>query len=440
MVGIWGVDGAAQVAALGLHALQHRGQESAGIVSCAEGALHSRRGMGLVATVFGNGEARDLPGASAIGHVRYSTAGGSCLVNAQPLLGHYAGGEAALAHNGNIAAGEALQKELLEHGSFLRTSTDSELFLHLMAQMRAVRDEEIAQVFARAGAAFSVVMLFADRLLAVRDVFGFRPLVLGGLKGGHVVASETCALDQVGATFIREINPGEMLVCDASGLKSLRLAAQNPTPARCLLELIYFARPDSVVFGHTPHIFRVACGRSLAREHPVEADVVVAIPDSGMSAAMGFALESGLPLDRGLIRNHYVGRSFIAPGQDARVAAVRMKHNVVREVVRGKRVVLVDDSLIRGTTTTTLSAELRAAGAAEVHLRIACPPTRHPCLYGVDFPSRDELLAHKHDIQEIRNILDMDSLGYLSLQGLVSNLGTAQNEYCTACWSGLYAA
>ncbi len=438
VVGLFGVPDAAPLAALGLHALQHRGQESAGIVASHAGALVRHRGMGLVAEVFGKGEARNLPGEAAIGHVRYSTAGGSCPANAQPLLGRCLGGEVALAHNGNLAGGDTLAQSLLRDGALLQTGTDSELFLHLLAQRHAVSDMEIAAALSPAKAAFSLVMLFADRLVAVRDAWGFRPLVLGRLRGGMVVASETCALDQMGASYEREIAPGEMLVCDVSGRRSYSLADGQHPSALCLLELIYFARPDSVVFGRTPHLFRQMSGQALAREHPADVDIVVAIPDSGMSAAMGFARALGLPVERGLIRNHYVGRSFIAPGQEARAAAVRMKHNVVREVVAGKRVALVDDSLIRGTTTAALGSELRAAGATEVHLRIACPPTRHPCIYGVDFPRREELLAARHSTERIRELLQMDSLGYLSLEGLTALLPEHQNNLCTACWTGEY--
>jgi amidophosphoribosyltransferase len=440
VVGLFGVKDAASVAALGLHALQHRGQESAGVASCLDGEFFLHRDMGLVATVFGRGEARNLPGSSAIGHVRYSTAGGSRLVNAQPLLASYVGGSVALAHNGNLSGSGELSRNLLEKGALLQTSTDSELFLHLLAQHHALSDEEIAAVFAKAGAAFAIVLLLGDRLLAARDPWGFRPLVLGSLDGGTVIASESCAFDQIGAFFEREIAPGEMLICSAGGRRSLSFGEKRPVLAKCLLELIYFSRPDSFVFGHSPHIFRKNSGHALAVEHPVLADLVVAIPDSGFSAAMGFADELGLPVDRGLIRNHYVGRSFIAPGQEARAAAVRMKHNVVREVVRGKRVVLVDDSLIRGTTTAALGKELRDAGAAEVHLRIACPPTRHPCLYGVDFPHPQELMAFKYSLDEICSILKMDSLAYLSLEGMLGLFPPEEQGFCTACWSGEYKA
>ena len=438
VVGLYGVKDAASLAALGLHALQHRGQESAGIVTSYEGRLLCHKGMGLVANVFANGEGARLPGDMAIGHVRYSTAGSSDLANAQPLVARYSGGQIAIAHNGNLAGGKRLAAMLAEKGALFQTTTDTEYFLHLLAQEGGTSEESIAAMLDRAGPAFALVMLFPDRMIAARDPWGIRPLVLGRMGRGYVVASETCAFDQMGATYEREVLPGEMVICDEGGCRSRRFGAKGTPEARCLLEHIYFARPDSVVFGDTPHVVRCKSGRVLAAEHPVDADLVVAIPDSGISAAMGYAEGMGLPLERGLIRNHYIGRSFIAPGPEARATAVRMKHNVVREVVRGKRVVLVDDSLIRGTTTATLSRELRDAGAMEVHLRIACPPTRHPCIYGVDFPRREELLAHRYSLDSIRERLNMDSLGYLSLEGLTGVFGQDKDCFCTACWTGKY--
>ena len=440
LVGIFCMREAAQLAALGLHALQHRGQESAGIVSSDSGQLYSHKGMGLVSSVFGQGEAAKLPGTAAIGHVRYGNISSSSIINAQPITGRYAGGQMALAHNGSLVAGEKLATGLMETGALLHTNTDSELIMHMLAQSHAATDGQIAEVLARAGAAFALIMLFPDRMIAARDPWGFRPLALGRLGDAFVVASETCAFDQMGAVYEREIEPGEMLICTAGGIRSTYFGERNTPGAQCLLELVYFARPDSVVFGHTPHSFRFKCGQTLAREHPADADIVVAIPDSGMSAAMGYADGLGAPLDRGIIRNHYVGRTFIAPGQAARVTAVRMKHNIVRDVVRGKRVVLVDDSLIRGTTTAALGKELRDAGATEVHLRIACPPTRHPCKYGVDFPAYQELMAYKHPIDEIRSIQNMDSLGYLSMQGILDIFSETGQTCCTACWNGEYPA
>ncbi|MDL2286129.1 amidophosphoribosyltransferase [Desulfococcaceae bacterium OttesenSCG-928-F15] len=438
VVGLYGVHNAAAMAVFGLHALQHRGQESAGIATSHQGELFCHKGMGLVANVFSNNGGIPLPGDIAIGHVRYSTAGPSDLTNAQPLLARYCGGEVAVAHNGNLAAGPRLAESLAARGALFQTSTDTELFLHLLAQSSAISEADIAAILEQAGPAFALVMLYPDRMIAARDPWGIRPLVLGRMGQGHVVASETCAFDQMGASYEREVLPGEMIVFDENGVRSRRFGKKGTPEARCLLEHIYFARPDSVVFGETPHITRYKSGQILAAEHPVKADIVVAIPDSGLSAAQGYSHTAGIPLERGLIRNHYVGRSFIAPGPEARTMAVKMKHNVVREVVRGKRVVLVDDSLIRGTTTASLSRELRAAGAVEVHLRIACPPTRHPCRYGVDFSSAEELLAYRHEIKAIQQILKLDSLGYLSLAGLVGIFGAGKNCFCTACWSGIY--
>jgi amidophosphoribosyltransferase len=442
VVGIYEAPGnAASLAFLGLHALQHRGQESAGIVTQCDGRLRSHKGMGLVANVFAEAESRNLPGRTAIGHVRYSTAGESSFINAQPLMARYMHHHVALAHNGNLSCGETLRARLVEQGALFQTTTDSELILHMLAQNQAHSDEEIGQVLEAAGAAFAIVMLFDDkRLVAARDPWGFRPLSLGRLDTGYVVASESSAFDQIGARFERDLLPGEMLVFKDGACRSLMFAKEPKPLTQCLLELIYFSRPDSVVFGHSPHIFRQESGAMLAREHPADVDIVVAIPDSGMSAAMGFAEEMGVRFERGLIRNHYVGRSFIAPGPEARATAVRMKHNIVRDVVRGKRVALVDDSLIRGTTTNSLNRALREAGATEVHLRIACPPTCHPCPYGIDFPKPEELLAYHHSVEQIRGLLGMDSLGYLSLEGLVSLFGEQASNYCTACWSGSYRA
>ena len=432
---------AASLTFLALHALQHRGQEAAGIVTLHEGNFYSHKGLGLVANVFAEGNNLVLPGQTAIGHVRYGTKGGSCFTNAQPFTARYGNVGVALAHNGTLCRQKQLQGTLAGKGALFQTTSDTELILHMLAQAQATTNEEVAAVLGQIGAAFSLVMLFDDqRLIAARDPWGFRPLSLGSLGSGFVVASETCAFDQLGATFIRDIEPGEMLVLDKHGYSSYRFGSGSELLSQCLLELIYFARPDSVVFGETPHLMRERSGAALAAQHPVEADLVVAIPDSGMSAAMGYATAIGIPHERGLIRNHYVGRSFILPGPEARATAVRMKHNIVRSVVEGKRVCLVDDSLIRGTTTASLNKALREAGAKEVHLRIASPPTRFACPYGVDFPSTEELMAHKHSVEGIRTILGMDSIGYLSIEGLTGVCKGGSNNYCSACWSGEYRA
>lgn len=436
IVGIFGAEQAAPLLWFGLHALQHRGQESAGIATAAYGKLHLHKGMGLVSQVFPGGDTAGLPGGAGIGHVRYSTSGSSTPANAQPILAEYGGMQIALAHNGNIAVGAALKQELADKGALFHSSTDSELILHLLAQARAETDEQIAAVLATLTPAFSLVMLFGDRIVAARDPQGYRPLVLGKKADAYVIASETCALDQMDASFVREIEPGEMISISRDGVRTFRFGDREMPVRQCLLELVYFSRPDSVVFQHTPHVFRVQSGKALAEEHPADADIVVAVPDSGFSAAMGYAAGLGVPLERGLIRNHYVGRSFIAPSQEARAAAVHMKHNVVREVVAGKRIVLVDDSLIRGTTAVALCKSLRSAGAREIHMRVACPPTRHPCLFGVDFPERSKLIAHNHTIEEIRDLLGLDSLAYLSLPRMLALLKPDQNNFCTACWSG----
>lgn len=439
VVGIWGADNAASLTFLGLHALQHRGQESAGIVTLDNTTIRSHKDVGLVANVFAKPESRNQPGDIAIGHVRYGTSGHKSYVNTQPLIARYKTHHIALGHNGFLSNGVELRNSLISKGALFHTDADSELILHMLAQEQASTNEEIATVLGHAGAAFALVMLFDDRrLIAARDPWGYRPLMLGKLGDAYIVASETCAFDQMGATCLREIEPGEMLVIDADGCHSYTFGTGKEPLARCLLELIYFARPDSVVFGETPHLMRERSGAILAQEHPADVDIVVAIPDSGMSAAMGYATELGVPVERGLIRNHYVGRSFIAPGPEARATAVRMKHNIVRDVVKGKRVALVDDSLIRGTTTKSLNKALREAGATEVHLRIACPPTCYPCPYGVDFPKKEELLASKYSPDEICSILGMDSLGYLSLEGLLSLFGNRHDTFCTSCWNGDY--
>ncbi len=436
IVGIFDAEDAATQLWLGLHALQHRGQESVGITTLDKGEFRCRKGMGLISHVFPGGEVAGLSGHTGIGHVRYSTAGGSTLANAQPILGAFNGQRIALAHNGNIAAGEELRERLSGRGALFQTTTDSELILHLLAQNQVKTDEDLARILASLGPAFCLAMLFNGKLIAARDPQGYRPLVLGRKDNSFVVASETCAFDQMGANFIREIEPGEMVIISEQGCRSLMFAQGEAPKARCLLELVYFARPDSVVFGRTPHVFRHQSGVALAKEQPADVDIVVAVPDSGLSAAMGYATELGRPLDRGLIRNHYVGRSFIAPSQEARRAAVHMKHNVVKEVVQGKRIALVDDSLIRGTTAIALCKALRQGGAKEIHMRIACPPTRHPCIYGVDFPERNKLIAHNHTEQEVCAFLGLDSLAYLSLGKMRALLAPEENTYCTACWSG----
>lgn len=440
IVGVFGVNDAASVAWLGLHALQHRGQESAGIVVSDGQKIRSRKGMGLLSQAVPSTELQHLPGMTAIGHVRYSTTGSSKPQNIQPLVVDYSEGLVAIAHNGNLVNGRVLRDEYEAYGSIFQTSTDSEVLVHLMAKPSHVaKPNNIGHCLNHVRGAYCFLFLREDRIIAARDPQGFRPLCLGRLDGGYVVASETVAFDLVGAEFLREVDPGEMITIDANGVHSERFAPpERIRPAHCIFEHIYFARPDSFIFGENVHKVRHRLGQVLAEESPADADVVVAIPDSGYSAALGFCQTSGLPLDRGLIRNHYVGRTFLAPMQRQRVRAVSMKHNVVSDVVRGKRIVLIDDSLVRGTTTTGLVRGLRAAGAEQIHLRISCPPNRHPCFYGVDFPTREELLAATHTLEEMEDMLDVDSLRYLSHAGMLSAVNLPGNHYCAACFTGEY--
>jgi len=438
--GIFGHPEAAKMAYLGLYALQHRGQESAGIAAGPNGGdrLAVHRGMGYVADVFGQSELERLPGQMAVGHVRYSTAGASKLVNAQPILIDCSHGQLALCHNGNLVNASELRDELVGEGAIFQTSSDSEVILHLYARSKEHRPEQaLIASLARVRGAYSLVLATSDRLMAVRDPHGFRPLALGRLGGAVVVASETCAMDLIGATWERDLEPGELVVVDADGVHS-----HKPFPparhAFCIFEHVYFARPDSYVFGESVNEIRTAFGRQLARESAVGADVVVPVPDSGVCAATGFAEETGLPLRIGLIRNHYVGRTFIEPQQSIRHFGVKVKLNPVRSILEGKRVVLVDDSIVRGTTSRKIVRMIKAAGATEVHVRISCPPTISPCFYGVDTPRRSELIAATHTLEEIRKYLDADSLRYLSLEGMLSAVNSHRGHYCTTCYTGHY--
>lgn len=437
--GIFGHPEAAKMAYLGLYALQHRGQESAGIAAGPNGdRLVAHRGMGYVADVFGHAELDRLPGRLAVGHVRYSTAGASKLVNAQPILIDCSHGQLALCHNGNLVNAAELKDELVAEGAIFQTSSDSEVILHLYARSKEPLPElALVQSLARVRGAYSLVLATPDRVMAVRDPHGFRPLALGRLGDGWVVASETCAMDLIGATWERDLEPGELVVIDAQGLHS-----RKPFPparhAFCIFEHVYFARPDSYVFGESVNEIRTAFGRQLARESAVPADVVVPVPDSGVCAATGFAEEADIPLRIGLIRNHYVGRTFIEPQQAIRHFGVKVKLNPVRSILAGKRVVLVDDSIVRGTTSRKIVRMIKAAGATEVHVRISCPPTISPCFYGVDTPRRSELIAATHTLEEIRKYLDADSLRYLSLEGMLSAVNSHRAHYCTSCYTGHY--
>ncbi len=436
--GIFGHPEAANLTYLGLYALQHRGQESAGIVAADGARMRVSRAMGQVADAFDEQALEKLPGHLAIGHTRYSTAGESKIENAQPFLIDCAHGQIAVAHNGNLVNAGELRDALVRAGSIFQTSSDTEVVLHLYARSRAPSVEEaLVESIAQLSGAFSLALLTKNRLIAARDPHGFRPLALGQLGDAWIVCSETCALDLIGATYVRDIEPGELLIISDGGLRSLRLFPKSSL-SQCIFEHVYFARPDSYVFGRSVNEVRTELGRILARESSVSADVVVPIPDSGVCAAVGFAEEADLPLRMGLIRNHYVGRTFIQPQQSIRHFSVRVKLNPVRSILEGRRVVLLDDSIVRGTTSRKIVRMVKAAGAREVHLRISCPPTISPCFYGVDTPSKSELIAATHTHEEIRKYVEADSLSYLSLEGLRSAVGSQQQDYCTSCYTGVY--
>lgn len=436
--GIFGHPDAAHISYLGLYALQHRGQESAGIAVSNSGRLKLARAMGYVSDVFSEAVLEGLVGDSAIGHVRYSTFGDSRVVNAQPILIECSHGQISLCHNGNLVNAAELRSELVSSGSIFQTNSDTEVVLHLYARSTArTAEDAIVESVSRVRGAFSLAMLTPDSLIAVRDPHGFRPLALGRLGDAYVVCSETCAMDLIGATYEREIEPGEVLVIDRNGLRSFSPFTDRP-PAHCVFEHVYFARPDSYVFGQSVNEVRTNLGRLLAKEAGVEADVVVPIPDSGLCAAAGYAEASGVPLRMGLIRNHYVGRTFIQPQQLIRGFKVKVKLNTVRSIIEGKRVVLVDDSIVRGTTSQKIVGMIKSAGAREVHMRISCPPTVAPCYYGIDTPHRDELIAATHSVPEIREYLGADSLEYLSLEGLHAAVGTSHSRYCNACYTREY--
>jgi len=436
--GIFGHPEAANMTYLGLYALQHRGQESAGIASSDHEQVRVSRAMGYVADAFNGDVLARLPGPVAVGHVRYSTAGESKLSNAQPILIDCAHGQIAICHNGNLVNAGELREELSAQGSIFQSSTDTEVVLHLYARSKAATVEEaIVESVLQVQGAFSFLLLTKDRLIAVRDPHGFRPLALGRLDDAYVVCSETCAMDLIGATYVRDVEPGEVLVISADGMRSIKPFAPAPL-AHCVFEHVYFARPDSYVFGQSVNEVRTNLGRILAREQRIDADVVVPVPDSGVCAAMGYAEEAGIPLRMGLIRNHYVGRTFIQPQSAIRHFGVKVKLNPVRSILDGRRVVLVDDSLVRGTTSRKIVRMVRAAGAKEVHVRISCAPTISPCFYGVDTPRRSELIAATHTLDEIKEFLEADSLAYLSHTGLMSAVGSNGKGYCSSCYTGTY--
>jgi amidophosphoribosyltransferase len=439
LVGVFGHPEAAHLAYMGLYALQHRGQESAGIAAAEGKQIRLEKGMGLVNDVFTAGRLDALTGDRAIGHVRYSTSGDTVATNAQPYLIECHRGPIAVGHNGNLVNAAILRQELEAAGSIFQSTSDTEVILHLYARSHRERLEDaIASSLYKVMGAFSLLFLTPEALVAARDPWGFRPLVLGRLNGATVIASETCALDLIDAEYVREVEPGELVVIDGSGLRSFHPFPPEPT-AHCVFEHVYFARPDSLVFGRTVLESRLQLGRQLAREAPADADVVCPVPDSGMGAALGFAQESRLPFEWGLIRNHYVGRTFIQPRQAERSVGVKIKLNPVRQVIEGRRVVLIDDSIVRGTTSRKIVRMVREAGAREVHLRISSPPTTGPCYYGIDTPLKSELIAASHGIDEIRRFVEADSLGYLSQAGLLEAAGDAPGRrHCTACFSGRY--
>ena len=442
--GIYGHPEAANMAYLGLYSLQHRGQESAGIVASDGERVHSEVGMGLVADVFTEERISRLRGRIAIGHNRYSTAGQSDIKNAQPFLVNYAKGTLALGHNGNLVNSSALREELEATGSIFRSTTDSEVILHLIARSAEKTTEgAIIEAVQRLEGAYTLAMMTEDALIGVRDPLGFRPLVLGRLPSdlpgvdAWVLASETCALDLIDAEYVREVEPGEMVVIDGNGPRSVACAASGRR-RQCVFEFIYFARPDSLIFGKNAYSVRRKLGARLAEEDSVEADVVIPVPDSGLAAALGYAGASGLPLEWGLIRNHYVGRTFIEPEQSIRHFGVKLKLNPIKEFLANKRVVVVDDSLVRGTTSKKIVELIRRAGAKEVHMRIGSPPITHPCFFGIDMPTLSELKASSNSVEEIRRFLGADSLHYVSLEGMLGCVHPQEEDFCTACFSGEY--
>ena len=446
VVAIYAHPEAEKLAYLGLHALQHRGQESAGIVSSDGMTLRVHKAMGLVADIFVESVLAELRGTLAIGHTRYSTAGDSALLNAQPILVQSNKGVMALAHNGNLVNAQAIRHRLEAQGSIFQTNSDTEVIVHLIALSREhTLPEAMADALRRVEGAFSLVMISPDRIFAARDPRGFRPLAMGrfpataGEKSDTIVfASETSAFDLIGATFERDVKPGELIVIGPEGMTS-RFYAPALAQSSCIFEHVYFSRPDSLVFGRAVQESREELGRQLAREAPADADLVVPVPDSGVTAAMGYAAESGIPFRFGLIRNHYVGRTFIEPRQTVRDFGVKLKLNPVRSLLAGKRVVLIDDSIVRGTTSKKIVRMVRNAGAKEVHVRISCPPTISPCFYGVDTPSKKELIAANHSIEDVRAYIKADSLAYLSIEGLKKACGEGEKTtYCTSCYTGSY--
>ena len=440
VVGVYGHPEASTITYLGLYALQHRGQESCGIVTMDEiGKGYETKSMGLVSEVFDEKKLAYLKGATAIGHVRYSTTGSSIIENAQPIRVNYINGELAVAHNGNLVNADEIKKKLEERGSIFESTADSEVLVHLIAKNNKMEFvEAVKQSLAELKGAFSFVVLNKDYLIAARDPNGFRPLEIGELEnGGYIAASETCAFDLVDAKWVATVEPGEMVIFSKDGMRTERFAERQRS-AMCVFEFIYFSRPDSMIFNRSVNDIRRNLGNQLGIESPADADVVIPVPDSGVCAAIGYAEATGIKYDMGLIRNHYVGRTFIEPSQNIRDFGVRLKLNPVREIIKGKRVVLVDDSIVRGTTSRKIIKMIRNAGAKEIHYRISSPPIFNPCFYGMDFPTRSELIANNHTLEEIRKYIRVDSVAYLSLEGLVKAVGGRKDKFCMACFDGDY--
>ncbi len=443
MCGIFGIFGhpeAANITYLGLHSLQHRGQESAGIAAHDGHRMYVEKAKGLVGEGFTPASLEQLKGDRAIGHVRYSTAGGSDPRNSQPIAIDYRHGELAVAHNGNLLHSLAWRDALEQQGAIFQTKADTEIILHLMSRSAGQNlVDRVVDAVSRVQGAYSLLALGESGMVAVRDPWGFRPLVMGRLGDSTVFASETAAFGIIGAEFIREVRPGEVIFVSEFGMKSMFPFSTPERTAKCVFEQVYFARPDSTIFGRSVYDARVQMGRILAKEHPVDADCVVPVPDSGIAAAIGFAQESGIPFCMGLIRSHYVGRTFIEPKQSIRAFGVRLKLSPVQSVIKGRRLVVIDDSLVRGTTSRKLMSMLREADAREIHLRISSPPVTHSCFFGIDIPTREELIAYHHSVEEIREYLLCDSLGYLSREGMLRAIGARDGEFCTACFDGDYA-
>ena len=437
--GIYGHPNAADLTYYGLYALQHRGQESAGIVSSDGAQFRTHKGMGLVSQIFNSDVLQSLPGTMAVGHTRYSTTGASHLRNAQPLTVDCARGQIAIAHNGNLTNAAQLREELEAKGSIFQTTVDSEIILHLMAQpSRPGQGLSLLDTVHRIEGAYSLVIMTENELIGVRDPHGFRPLSLGKVDDAWVLSSETCAFDLIHAKFVRDIEPGEIVIINKDGVKSLKAFPEHQRRAFCIFEYVYFARPDSTIANRNVYKVRVEMGRQLARENPVEADIVVPVPDSGNYAALGYSLETGFPYEMAFIRNHYVGRSFLQPSQLIRDFNVRVKLNLIPELVKGKRVIIVDDSIVRGTTCKARVNTLKEAGAKEVHVRVSCPPHMNPCVYGIDFPDRNKLMAANYSVDEICKYLNADSLAYLSEAGMVKATGLPKESFCMACYDGNY--